>query len=67
MTTAGQEPVVTCLPVKKRGRPLLIGEKLDDEGKSYIRAVRDCGGVITISITIEAATAIVRRKTRIFL
>ena len=62
MTTAGQEPVVTCLPVKKRGRPLLIGEKLDDEGKSYIRAVRECGGVITISITIAAATAIVRKE-----
>ena len=35
---------VTCLPVKKRGRPLLLGEKLDTEVQSYIRAVREGGG-----------------------
>ena len=30
----------------------------------YIRAVRECGGVITTSITIAVATAIVRKEDR---
>lgn len=55
---------VKSLPVKKRGRPLLLGEKLDDEVKCYIRAVRERGGVITTSITMAAATAIVKRADR---
>ena len=64
MTRSGEEPIVKCIPLKKRGRPLLIGEKLDTEVKSYIRAVRECGGVITTAITIAAATAIVRKEDR---
>ena len=55
---------VKSLPVKKRGRPLLLGEELDTAVKNYIKAVRDAGGVITTSITIAAATAIVRKTDR---
>ena len=55
---------VKCLPVKKRGRPLLLGEKLDTEVKYYIQAVRQGGGVITAAINMAAATAIVRRADR---
>jgi hypothetical protein len=40
-------PTVKSLPVKKRVRPLLLGNILDDKVKSYIRAVREAGGVIT--------------------
>ena len=54
---------VQSLPVKKRGRPLLLGEKLDSQVKSYIRAVRE-GGVVTTSITVAAATAIIRKADR---
>ena len=32
----GESAVVKRLPIKKRGRPLLIGEKLDEEVKAYI-------------------------------
>ncbi len=41
-----------------------IGEKLDEDVKSYIRAVRECGGVIMIANTIAAGTAIVRSEDR---
>ena len=34
---------VKSLPVKKRGRPLLLGEELDTEVKCYIRAMREGG------------------------
>ena len=53
---------VKNLPVKKRGRPLLLGEELDTAVKNYIKAVRDAGGVINTSITI--ATGIVRKTDR---
>ncbi len=39
----------------------MIGNKLDVEVKSYIRAIRECGGV---TITIASATAIVRKEDR---
>ena len=38
------------LPSKKRGQPLLLGEKMDTEVKSYISAVREGGGVVTSAI-----------------
>lgn len=52
------------LPVKKRGRPLLLGEKLDSEVKCYIQAVRGGGEVMTTAITTVAATAIVKKSDR---
>ena len=55
---------VKSLPVKKRGRPLLLGEELDTEVKRYIQAVREGGGVINTAITMAAATAIVRKADR---
>ena len=39
-----------ALPVKRRGRPLLLSESLDNEVKSYVGRVRKGGGVITTSI-----------------
>ena len=54
-------PNVKELPVAKRGRPLLIGYKLDSEVKAYLRCVREGGGIVTSSITIAAATAIVKK------
>ena len=38
------DPDVQVLPVAKRGRPFLLGEKLDALTQAYIRAVRDAGG-----------------------
>ena len=58
---------VTKLPSKKRGRPLLLGEKLDREVKCYIQAVREGGGVVTSTITMAAAMAIVRKHDRTLL
>ena len=55
------EPDVQVLPTAKRGRPFLLGEKLDGQTQAYIRAVREAGGVITTGITIAAGKAIVRK------
>ncbi len=58
------DATVKSLPIKKRGKPLLLGEKLDSEVKTYIHAVREEGGVVTTAITMAAATAIVRKADR---
>ena len=42
-----------------RGRPLLLREKLDSEVKADIQAAREGGGVVTASITMAAAIAII--------
>ena len=58
---------IKTLPVKRRGRPLLLGESLDNEVKSYMGRIHKDGGVITTSIVIAAATAIVRRHDKTLL
>ena len=50
--------------MKKRGRQLLLGKELDDNIKDYVFAIRENGGVITMAITLAAATAIVREVDR---
>ena len=54
-------PEVKILPANKRGRPLLIGDKRDQEVASYIKPVRGSGGMITTATTIATAAAIIRR------
>lgn len=51
MQRNGETSNVQELTCEEHSRPLLLGEKLDDKVKSYIRAVWEGGGVITISIT----------------
>lgn len=51
---AGESDTVKSLPVKIREKSLLLGEKLGSEAKSYIQAVHEEVGVVTISITIMA-------------
>ena len=61
-TKAGEEvSAVPLLPVAKRGRPLLLGDTLDSEVKSFIRSVCEGGGLVTTEITMAAARAIVRK------
>lgn len=55
---------VKSLPTKKCGRPLLLGDELDSQVQKYIQTVREGGGVITTSITMAAAEAIVKKADR---
>ena len=55
---------VEKLHVKKRTKPLSLGEKLHHEMKCYIQAVQEKGRVITTSSVMAAATAIVRSSNR---
>ena len=46
---------VTSLPVQKRGRPYLLGDKLDKLLQMYIRKIRDGGGSVSTRIVVAAA------------
>ena len=49
------DETVIVLPPQKRGRPLLLGEKLDDQVQRYLKKVRECGGTVNTAITIAGA------------
>lgn len=47
--------VIGGLPTKKRGRPLLLGSRLDVEVQQYLLKVRECGGAVNTAITMAGA------------
>ena len=52
------------LPSKRRGRPLLLGEKIDAEIRTIIKAMRDNGAVVNTSIVIAIAIGVVYKRDR---
>ena len=58
------EIVVTSLPSKKRGRPLLIGNDLDKQVQSYVRATRDGKGAVTTTVVLAAGEAILNHGNK---
>ena len=53
------EGEVTFLPEKKRGRPVLLGDELDEKVQVYLKKIREGGGVVSARITMAAARGIV--------
>ena len=56
-----EDTAVEWLPVKPKGRPLLLGPELDRQVQDYLISLREAGGVVNTLIAIAAATGIVRR------
>ena len=48
----------------KRGRPLLLGEELDRQVQSYVRATREGKGAVTTAVVLAAGEAIVRHSNK---
>lgn len=46
---------ISELPIKKKGRPLLLGRKLDEAVQEYVLKLRDHGCLINTSIFIAVA------------
>ena len=46
---------------KKRGKPFLLGDKIDAEVQTILRAMRESGAVVNTSITIATGTGVVRK------
>ena len=51
----GEEMDVNELSDKKRGRRLMLGEKLDEQVQSYVLDLCSNGAVINFSITVTVA------------
>ena len=56
--------IPVTLPPKKRGRHLLLWEKLDQQVQLYLRKVREAGGVVTAAIVMAAAKGIVMSEDK---
>ena len=56
--------VVDTLPLKKRGRPLLLGNELDDQVKCYIKDARAAGTPIDTTVVMASGEAIVRKTDK---
>ena len=54
------DATVERLPVKAKGRPLLLGYELDWQVQAYLISLREVGDVVNMSIAIAAATVIIR-------
>ena len=54
--------VVSALPTKPQGRPLLLGKELDQAVQDYVKALRIEGGVVNTSIVMAACEGIVTAK-----
>ena len=55
-----REPLIKALPIKPRGRPVLLGE-LDLVVQDYIKNLRAAGGVVN-TIVMSAAKGIISAK-----
>ena len=56
------EPVVCALPQKKRGRPLLLGEKIDSEVQLILKNMREHGGIVNSAIVMSTATGVLKKR-----
>ena len=50
------------LPEKWRGRPLLIGEELEDKVKWFLTEIRKSGGVVNSQIAVGAAKGVIKAR-----
>ena len=50
------------LPMKKRGRPYLLGEKLDEQIRQYLTTLRKAGAVINTAIVLACAEGLVKSE-----
>ena len=51
---------IEALPPSKRGRPLILGERLDQAVIQHLQAIRDEGGVINSTIVMATARGILK-------
>ncbi|MCH9717517.1 MAG: hypothetical protein K0U52_10595, partial [Gammaproteobacteria bacterium] len=50
---------ISTLPTKKRGRPFLVGDLIDNQVQSYLKKIREHGGIVTASVAVAAARGII--------
>ena len=63
----GENESVTELVINKRGRPVILGESLDEIVKKYILTIREADGIVNTPIVIAGARGIVHKIDRTML
>ena len=58
---ADDSELITTLPQKSRGRPLLLGAEWDKNVRKFVTAVRNSGGPISTSIVIAATKGLLKK------
>ena len=53
-----KEEEIQDLPLKQRGRPVLLGQDLDTKVQMYLKKVREGGGAVSTNIAMAAAQGI---------
>lgn len=48
------------LPLRKRGRPVLLGDRLDRMVQEYLLKLREGGGVVSARVVIGAAQGMIK-------
>ena len=61
---AAEDDGDVTLPMKKRGRPVLLGDVLDRKVQKYLVRVRNGGGVVSAKIAMAAARGILMSCNR---
>ena len=56
----GDITALKCLPEKKRGRPYLLGEELDQQVRAYVTSLRANGAAVNTAIVMSRAKGSVK-------
>ena len=59
----GKDLVVKALPFAKMGRPLMLGDDLDNKVQNYVMELRRSGGKVDITVIRAAAAGMVKKKS----
>ena len=65
--TCQESLIITDLPEKKNGRPLLLGDQLEFEVICYLKDLRSKGAVVNTAIAVSCAKGIVLKANSNFL
>ncbi len=58
----GSDGVIKALSTKQQGRPLLLGQELDNSILDHIEALRVLDGVVNTHIVMAATVGIIKAK-----
>lgn len=61
------DTTVEKLEPAKRGRPLLLGKRIDEKVKGYVYTLRESGAVVNSAVVIASAKGIIRKLDRTLL
>ena len=56
----GKDTCITVIESKKRGHPLVLGEELDKQVRTYLKAFRENGAVVNTAIAIAHAQGVIK-------